>query len=141
MFSTIHPHVLTHPHARNVQFIFRPQIQPWHPSSTLAHEAAAAVLRIAPARFWAFSARLFAAQRDFFDGPTARETRNQTYTRLAALAGEEGVDAQRVYALLEVGAAEGNAGNAVTDDVKLMVKVSGGGGPRRVVRADEGATG
>lgn len=57
------------------------------------------------------------------------ETRNQTYRRLAKLAGTvEGVEEERVYGLLEVGDQPGedgglNVGNGVTDDVKLMVKV------------------
>src|SRR5271154_6472128 len=37
-----------------VRIIFRQQIQPWHPSSTLTHEAGVAVLRTAPSQFWAF---------------------------------------------------------------------------------------
>lgn len=37
------------------QVIFRHQVQPWHPSSTLVHEAALAVGILAPHRFWEFS--------------------------------------------------------------------------------------
>ncbi len=58
-----------------------------------------------------------------------KETRNDTYKRLAKLAGEVGVDEKEVYGLLEVGDKPGedgglNVGNRVTDDVKVMVKVS-----------------
>lgn len=35
-----------------VQIIFRQQVQPWHPSSTLAHEAGVAVLKTDPDKFW-----------------------------------------------------------------------------------------
>ena len=35
-----------------LEVIFRQQVQPWHPSSTLTHEAALAVLKLAPANFW-----------------------------------------------------------------------------------------
>ncbi len=57
-----------------------------------------------------------------------KETRNETYRRLAKLAGEVGVNEKEVYGLLEVPDREGeggsaNVGNKVTDDVKLMVKV------------------
>lgn len=38
-----------------VKVIFRPQVQPWHSSSTLTHEAALAVLKAAPEKFWEFS--------------------------------------------------------------------------------------
>jgi len=35
--------------------IIRLQVQPWHASSTLTHEAALAVLRTSPDHFWPFS--------------------------------------------------------------------------------------
>lgn len=57
-----------------------------------------------------------------------KETRNETYRRLAKLAGEVGVEEGKVYGLLEVGDQPGeggslNIGNGVTDDLKVMVKV------------------
>ena len=57
-----------------------------------------------------------------------KEARNETYRRLAKLAGEVGVNEKEVYGLLEVPVKEGedggaNVGNKVTDDIKLMVKV------------------
>jgi hypothetical protein len=58
MFRTVHASVLPlvrQKYASRLQIIFRQQIQPWHPSSTLVHEAAAAVLRLQPALFWDFS--------------------------------------------------------------------------------------
>lgn len=109
--------------------IFRQQIQPWHPSSTLVHEAAAAVLKIAPGKFWDFSAAVFKHQEEFFDVSVVNETRNKTYERLAAIAGSTGVDGHQVFELLVIsdkpGARGGelNAGNRVTNDVKAMVKV------------------
>jgi hypothetical protein len=38
-----------------VKVIFRLQVQPWHASSTLTHEAGLAVLRASPDNFWTFS--------------------------------------------------------------------------------------
>lgn len=112
-----------------LQLIFRQQIQPWHPSSTLTHEAGVAVLRLAPGKFYPFSRTLFERQKEFFDVDVVKETRNETYRRLARLAGEVGVDEKEVYGLLEVGEKPGedgglNGGNGVTDDVKVLVKVS-----------------
>ncbi|KAL2019712.1 hypothetical protein VTK56DRAFT_9249 [Thermocarpiscus australiensis] len=109
--------------------VFRHQVQPWHPSSTLAHEAGLAVLQLAPGRFWEFSAALFARQRDFFDVSVVNETRNETYRRLARIAGSVGVDEQQVYERLEVGdrAAEDgslNIGNRVTNDLKVLIKMA-----------------
>jgi protein-disulfide isomerase len=112
-----------------VQFIFRHQIQPWHPASLLAHEAALAVLRTVPKCFWPFSKALFAAQQEFFDAKAATETRNQTYARLARIANSVGADGDVVLSLLvvpEVPAADlsYNAGNAMTKDIKQIVKMA-----------------
>ncbi|KAG7132322.1 hypothetical protein HYQ45_009193 [Verticillium longisporum] len=116
--------------ARRLQVVFRHQVQPWHPSSTLTHEAALAVLRLAPARFFDFSAALFAAQKDYFDVGVVGETRNATYRRLARLASATaGVDEDDVFRLLAISdkpAEDGslNTGNAVTVDLKLAVKMA-----------------
>jgi protein-disulfide isomerase len=109
--------------------IFRQQIQPWHPSSTLTHEAALAVLRVAPDKFYDFSAALFEQQKDFFDVSVVNETRNATYARLAKIAAGVGVDEKEVYGLLEIADKPGedgslNSGNGVTADVKVMVKMN-----------------
>ncbi|KAK3897533.1 hypothetical protein C8A05DRAFT_47891 [Staphylotrichum tortipilum] len=133
--TTTIPHIRSTPTlSSNLQLIIRQQIQPWHPSSTLVHEAALAVQRLtsgSSAAFWAFSAALFDNQRAFFDEAVISETRNETYRRLAKLAAQsvEGVSEEEVYALLEVkGVGEDgvarNVGNAVTGDVKLIVKMA-----------------
>ncbi|KAK3335975.1 thioredoxin-like protein [Cercophora scortea] len=135
MFNTIHttiaPAIRADPTlASRVQFLFRNQVQPWHPSSTLAHEASLAVLRLVPEKFWDFSAALFREQKAFFDVAVVGETRNETYKRLAALAAESvGVDADEVYKLLAIpvtAAEDGslNVGNAVTNDLKVVVKMA-----------------
>ena len=112
-----------------IQVIFRQQIQPWHPSSTLTHEAGVAVLKIAPEKFWDFSAALFKSQTEFFDAYTANETRNKTYQRLAKVAGSVGVNENQVLGLLKVNEntadqSQLNNGNQVTYEIKQMVKVS-----------------
>ena len=73
---------------QNLRVVFRQQIQPWHPTSTLTHEAAAAVLRLTPTKFWDFAAVMFKHQENFFDEAVKDEGRNATYDRLAALAVE-----------------------------------------------------
>lgn len=57
------------------------------------------------------------------------EARNDTYKRLAKLAGSVGLEESKVFELLEISDKPGeggslNTGNKVTSDVKLMVKVS-----------------
>ncbi|POR34978.1 Uncharacterized protein TPAR_04831 [Tolypocladium paradoxum] len=115
--------------ASALSVVFRQHVQPWHPSSTLMHEAALAVLRLAPDRFWAFSGALFDEQRAFFDVSVVDETRNQTYRRLAKVAAKAGVDEERVYGLLEVAdkpAPDGslNTGNEVTGDLRVVTKMN-----------------
>ena len=113
-----------------MQFIFRQVVQPWHPSSTLVHEAGIAILRLAPTKFWDFSAALFRDQKAYFDVSVINETRNETYRRLAKLgATAAGVDEGKLYELLAVSnqAAEDgslNIGNAVTNDLKVAVKTA-----------------
>lgn len=112
-----------------VRLILRQQIQPWHPSSTLVHEAAVAVMQISPKKFIDFSTILFTKQKEYFDVNVVNETRNQTYKRLADLAQQIGVDGKKVYDLLHIPdkpASDGslNIGNGVTNDMKYMVKVS-----------------
>lgn len=131
MFNTLYSKVLPDvpkKYPSKVQFIFRQQIQPWHPSSTLVHEAGAAVLRLSPDKFWDFSKALFDKQKDFFDVNVVQEARNNTYRRLAKIAASVGLDENKVYDLLEVSSKPGedgglNIGNRMTNDVKSMVKV------------------
>ncbi|KAK9475698.1 thioredoxin-like protein [Lipomyces japonicus] len=110
------------------EFVFRQVVQPWHPASTLVHEAAIAVERLAPAKFWQFSGALFAHQAEFFDTAVYDEARHATYQRLADLAESSvGVSAADVVALLNVPAkgddgVEHNTGNKVTVDLKLFVR-------------------
>lgn len=113
-----------------VRVILRQQIQPWHPSSTLVHEAGAAVLQLAPAKFWEFSKALFERQKEYFDVNVVNETRNATYKRLAKLASETtGASEEKYYGLLEISDKPDkdgglNTGNKVTDDVKYMTKTN-----------------
>ena len=131
MFNTVYTSVapvISKKYSSRVQIIFRQQIQPWHPSSTLVHEAGAAVLKVAPAKFWTFSAALFKAQNDFFDVNVVNEERNDTYKRLAAIAAKEGIDEKKILDLLTVSDKPGNdgslnIGNGVTNDIKQLVKV------------------
>ncbi|OHW93224.1 protein disulfide oxidoreductase domain protein [Colletotrichum incanum] len=115
--------------ASNVEVIFRQQVQPWHPSSTLVHESAVAVIKVAPHKFWEYSDALFKAQKDYFDANVVNEPRNDTYRRLAKLAGSVGVDEDKVLQLLLVSDkpdSEGalNVGNGVTNDFKVLIKLA-----------------
>lgn len=132
MFKTVHESVyplIKSNYANKVQIIFRQQIQPWHPSSTLTHEAGVAVLQTKPDKFWEFSRALFDQQTAFFDVNVVNETRNSTYERLAKIAGGVGLDEKKIYGLLKISDkpdkdGSTNTGNGVTNDIKLMVKAN-----------------
>ena len=131
MFKTVYSSVfplVKSKYPDRVQFIFRQQIQPWHPSSTLVHEAAAAVLKVSPSKFYDFSEALFEHQKEYFDVNVVHEPRNETYRRLAKLASSVGVEEAKIFELLKISDKPGsdgglNSGNGVTNDLKLMVKV------------------
>lgn len=113
-----------------VQVILRQQVQPWHPSSTLVHEAALAVMKLNPGKFWEFSQALFSDQKSYFDVNVVNETRNATYKRLAKLGAQSaGVNEDEMYKLLaipEKPADDGslNIGNGVTNDLKVVIKMA-----------------
>jgi hypothetical protein len=86
-------------------------------------------MKIEPSKFWPYSSALMKNQKEFFDVNVVNETRNGTYKRLAGLAASVGVDETQILKLLEVSdkpAADGslNTGNAVTDDLKVLVKMA-----------------
>jgi Thioredoxin len=114
--------------AGSVEFIFRQHIQPWHPTSLYMHETGVAVMQLAPEKFWDYSTAMFKAQTDFFDVHVQKETRNQTYARLAKIAATSaGVDEATVLKMLTVPDAPVNGslniGNTTTNDIKLLVKM------------------
>ncbi|KAK4499454.1 hypothetical protein PRZ48_009969 [Zasmidium cellare] len=130
MFNTVYDDVypvVKQKYSDKVQFIFRQQIQPWHPSSTLVHEAGVAVLQTDASKFWDFSRALFEKQTEFFDVNTVNETRNKTYERLAKIAGSTGLDEKTIFSKLEVSDKPDkdgslNIGNQVTNDLKPLIK-------------------
>ncbi|KAK9473781.1 thioredoxin-like protein [Dipodascopsis tothii] len=106
-------------------WVFRHTVQPWHPASTLVHEAALAVESLAPAKFWDFSDALFEHQKDYFDTVVYHESRLQTYERLAKLAKESvGVEEKAFLDLVSIPPSEtpSNGGNKVTNNLKLFIR-------------------
>jgi hypothetical protein len=86
-------------------------------------------MKIEPSKFWPYSSLLMQNQKDFFDVNVVNESRNETYKRLAKLGGSIGVNEDQIFKMLEISdkpAADGslNTGNAVTDDLKVLVKMA-----------------
>ncbi|KAJ1946537.1 hypothetical protein GGF37_001108 [Kickxella alabastrina] len=113
-----------------VTVIFRHQVQPWHPSSTLLHEASLAVEKINPQGFALYSSALFDKQCEYFDEATVSLSRTEIYRQLAQLATSVNAvdDKLAVLQMLDIQQADAadarNVGNAVTDDLKYHIKLA-----------------
>ena len=77
--------------------------------------------------FW--EQALFDEAQSFYDVNVVSEGRNQTYSRLAKIAAKVGIDEKKFLDLLVIDnkpAADGslNIGNAVSNDLKVLVKMN-----------------
>ncbi|KAF9509612.1 hypothetical protein BS47DRAFT_1377581 [Hydnum rufescens UP504] len=109
-----------------VKVIIRLQVQPWHASSTLTHEAAIAVGRVAPESFWDYTLLLLKRQTEFFDRAVADLTPTEIRKKLVALAGEvPSIDKSKLPTILDhlTYKTTPNGGVDVTDDLKWNVKL------------------
>ncbi|CAG8490178.1 228_t:CDS:2 [Acaulospora colombiana] len=112
-----------------IQFLFRHQVQPWHPSSTVVHEASLAVEKIKQESFFDFSAKLFEVQKKYFDESVYDLSREQIYQSLAEHAKQFGIPNDQFLTLLRVNSVgnpseASNSGNKVTNDLKWFIKLS-----------------
>jgi len=111
----------------NLSFIFRQQVQAWHPNSTLVHEAAIAVERLDQSKFFEYSDALFLNQKDFFDESTYQKSRAQIYCELGEIAHKIGVSSDAFLELVKIPPVQPNGarntGNAVDNDLKLHIKL------------------
>ncbi|KAF9124096.1 hypothetical protein BGW39_008439 [Mortierella sp. 14UC] len=133
IWKQVYEHVLPwleKSHPGQVQVIFRNQIQPWHPSSTLVAEAALAVEQIDPSQFAPYSNALFVNQKSYFDEAVVDKTRTEQYKSLAALATatSASLSSDKVLTLLHIApvasAAEAtNHGNKIANDLKYFIKL------------------
>ena len=126
LFKTVTTQVLPH-YGDKVRFVFYHQPQPWHPQSSMLHEAAIGVYDLGGVdAFWKFSAALFDTATDFYDANTYDKSRSKIYEELAALAarsaGVSEADLSAKLARIEK-AGELNTGNACTQDLKFFVKL------------------
>ncbi|EME31410.1 thioredoxin-like protein [Galdieria sulphuraria] len=101
-------------------FYFQHQIQPWHPQSTLLHEAALAVKQIDPDKFYPYSRVLFENLDNFIDQKVYQKSRKEMYEQLAKLAKEVGIEPEQVLKKLEI--LDTKEGNDVTADLKLSIR-------------------
>jgi hypothetical protein len=119
LFKTVTTQVLPH-YGDKVRFVFYHQPQPWHPQSSMLHEAAIGVYHLGGVdAFWKFSAALFDAATDFYDANTYDKSRSKIYEEARAdREGRRAEHGQRVHAgpevLRQAGTTDGNP--RVADD-------------------------
>ncbi|CAG8658078.1 3209_t:CDS:2 [Racocetra persica] len=111
-----------------IQFLFRQQVQPWHPCSSIVHEAALAVERIDKSQFLDFSAKLFEVQKEYFDESVQALTRSQINNSLARHTNLFGISSDQFISLIDIptvsNASEAkNSGNQISADLKWHIKL------------------
>ena len=96
-------------------------VQPWHPTGTMVHEVALAVKEAAPTLYVAFVSKFCEeyAKGRFKDEDAWHKTRAQIYEELIEIATSVGVDSKRISPLVALKPEGGNAGNAMTQHVKV----------------------
>ncbi|KIM20632.1 hypothetical protein M408DRAFT_46084, partial [Serendipita vermifera MAFF 305830] len=67
--NTIIKPLLESKYGGKVKVVFRPQVQPWWPSSSISHEASLAVAKVAPNAWYNYAIALFANRTSFTDVP------------------------------------------------------------------------
>ncbi|KAK9824066.1 hypothetical protein WJX72_007503 [[Myrmecia] bisecta] len=127
-YVTLRKVVVPHYADKGFSFTFYHQVQPWHPQSTLTHEAGLAVAKLGGNdAFWHFSDVLMDRQEEFFDVNIINKTRPQIAAELAALAqGAAGVPKQDVEHLLSLANIEGakNPASNIADELKWEIKAA-----------------
>jgi len=124
-----------------LRLIIRPTPQPWHATSTYAHEAALASARHTPPSasksgatetdvkqnaFWTASLALMREQKRFFDVPAKDLTAEQIRDQLASIVAQalSGADSQKGEIRSAIAPqGDGNAGSSVVPDLKYSVKI------------------
>ena len=83
----------------NIQFIFRPQIQPWHPQSALLHYAVMAVGINNPVQVISALLALYNASDLFQDIKVQSLSPNEVYIEIASVLAKNGVEFRPSYLL------------------------------------------
>lgn len=126
-FTEIYPAVESKYNGK-IKIVFKNYVQPWHPTSTLLHEAGIVVARFEPEQFLKFSYDLFDHIEEFYDSETFEETRNETYLKIynnVIAKGSYSISKEDFLGALNIKKSEkpSNGGNAATDDLKYFTKV------------------
>ncbi|KAI7867752.1 thioredoxin-like protein [Spinellus fusiger] len=127
MYKTIRKQVwplIQEKYAGSFQILFRHQVQPWHASSTIVHEAALAIEVLDASKFYEFSDLLFEHQERFFDGSVQNKTRQQLVDELSQMAASLSISDAHFKQLIMNGTEGSNEGNKITKDLKLAIRLA-----------------
>lgn len=123
-YKAIRRQVGPHYQGQSFRFVFHHQVQPWHPQSSLTHEAGLAVAKVGGEEaFWQFSDALFDSQEDFFDLAVHNKTRPDIHQDLAKLAAQSaGVSQAAVLEELSFPPNDPHPGSNISKVLKWYIK-------------------
>jgi protein-disulfide isomerase len=124
-YGTIRKKVAPHYAKNSFSYAFHHQVQPWHPQSTLTHEAGLAVAKVGGEEaFWRFSDAMFDQQEAFFDREVLQQTRPEVSSRLAKLASQSaGVSQATIEQQLAlIDGDDPHPGSNIHAELKLYIK-------------------
>eukprot|EP00924_Labyrinthula_sp_SR-Ha-C_P013039 snap_masked-scaffold_12-processed-gene-7.22-mRNA-1 protein AED:1.00 eAED:1.00 QI:0/-1/0/0/-1/1/1/0/177 len=107
--------------------IFHQIPQPWHPQSSIVHEAALAVKKLSPGDYIEFCGRLFEKQVEFFDINAWNKTRSdliEYFVNLSNLSVEQEKEMKRLMGenLKEKEKGAKNYASNISSDLKQVIK-------------------
>jgi protein-disulfide isomerase len=105
---------------------FHHVVQPWHPQSTMVHEAALAMKKatgdMVYLMYVEWIVRQFKENRKFSDADTWNKSRKEIYEDLLGPGSHYGSEAALKLCMPPEDGLEGNCGNGVTQDIKWACK-------------------
>ncbi|KAJ3091757.1 hypothetical protein HK102_013524 [Quaeritorhiza haematococci] len=117
--NNIYPYI-EKSYPNKVQFVFRNQVQPWHPQSAVLHEVTLAVEKIKPSAFIDYVLLIYQNFERFSDEQVYGKSRKQLHEELAELAEQVGVAKSEVLQFF----GSSSDGPSVVADFKYHIKLS-----------------
>ena len=102
----------------NLQFIFRHQVQPWHPQSCILHYAVINVNRTNSEDLFEAIQILFENQESFFDANVQDLSAKQIYSKISGMLNHGGIP----FAGDNLIVGDGNSGNSLVPDMKYHMR-------------------
>ena len=102
----------------DLQFVFRHQVQPWHPQSSYLHYSVMLVNKFNPEFLFKALQVLFESQDSFFDAQVQDLSPIQLYSRVADILNKNGIP----FDIKNLSVGEGNTGSVLVPDMKYHMR-------------------